>query len=103
MTSAIDVIRLFRALSAQHRALFSGTISERLAIHVAFVEALHQLRQGVPMTPLVEQELVGGTSEEWAIGAQIVEILRRSNMQVVAHMALADAAAAKARARGAPI
>lgn len=104
MTSAPQAIRLFRSLAANHPLLFLGTISERLVIHMAFAEALHQLRQGVPMTPLVDQELVGGTSEEWAVGARIVEILRRSNMRIVANMDLAAAAAAKARARSsAPI
>ena len=99
MTSAPQVIKLFRAFSANRFALFLGTIEQRMIIHVAFAEALHQLRQGVPMNHWEEQELAGGTSEEMADGARFVEQLRRSNLRIVANMNLASAAAAAARAR----
>ena len=97
MTTAPQVITIFRSLAAKRFALFFGTISERIAINLAFAEALHQLRQGVPMSPLVEQGPVEGTSEEMAVGARIAEQLRRSNLRIVANMNLAAAAAAKAR------
>jgi hypothetical protein len=99
MTTAPQVITIFRSLAAKRFALFFGTIEQRMIIHVAFAEALHQLRQGVPMNHWEEQELAGGTSEEMAVAARIVEQFRKSNLRIVANMNLAAAAAAAARAR----
>jgi hypothetical protein len=45
MTNAPQVITIFRSLAAKRFALFFGTISERIAIHLAFAEALHQLQE----------------------------------------------------------